>query len=258
MDATNAYTALQIVQVQVLSESDCTISRSKTTLTRDRGTLDIDLPRSSAGLFSHSYSFKLPLLVANNLESVGGSKATDLNNITVTHFSVELSAPGVVWSDSCPARFDTYSFTRLLEPGASLGTSVTIITPYHAPCLYPTVAQQRDSRLMLSATIWAKGVHGGTSIKSAPFLFSVEVCAGCLQVYNDPNYAQYNHPKYPYCAALTGSNPYQGDRCSDPGQDKTILCCGVPQSDGTVNVLCPAVFTGLPASGGSTGTTGGP
>jgi hypothetical protein len=248
--ATDAYTALQIAQVQVLSGGDCSVPGTATSLHRTGGTLDLDLPDRSLP------PYFLPLLVVNNLDAVGGSKATEMNNITLTHFTVELSAPGVTWSSSCPAKFDTQSFTDTIPPGGSAGAALNIITSAHSQCLLPQVPPQQ---LVVTAKIWAKGRHGGMSIESAPFVYSVDVCLGCLQMaYTDPALVPYRYnADYPLCASLTGANPYTGDPCFAPGQDQTIFCCGITQ---TVNgatkdvALCPGVFSGKTGTDTSTST----
>src|ERR1700690_325980 len=109
--ATDAYTALQIAQVQVLSGSDCSVPATKTTVQRIGGTLDLDLPDGS------SPPYFLPLLIVNNLASAGGSAADEMNNITLQKFTVELSAPGVSWGAACPATFETPPITVLIPPG---------------------------------------------------------------------------------------------------------------------------------------------
>src|SRR5450631_4187640 len=98
--ATDAYTALEISQVQVLTGGDCSVPGTATTLHRTSGTLDLALPDGSTP------PYYLPLLVVNNMASVGGSPAEEMNNIALNHFTIELSAPGISWNDSCPATFD--------------------------------------------------------------------------------------------------------------------------------------------------------
>jgi hypothetical protein len=246
---TDAYTALQIVQVQVLSGGDCTVPGNPTSRHKSTGTLDLDLPDGSAPAYT------LPVAVANNLASIDVSTATETNNVTLTDFTLELSAPNVVWSDTCPATFDTTAFNYLLAPGTTAGVSLDVITSSHSRCIRPFVPAQG---LVVTATIWAKGRHGGTSIESAPFVFPIAVCTGCLQQgYSDPALIPYQYPaNYPSCAALTGVNPYVGDPCASPGQDATILCCGAATTVGgtTPNVaVCPGVFTGTASTDASTG-----
>jgi hypothetical protein len=238
--ATDAYLDLQIVQVQVLSGGDCTVPGSATASHRTAGTLDLGLPDQSLP------PYYLPVLIANNLASVGGSIGDEYNDIELTHFTVELSAPNVVWSSACPARFDTESFTDLITPGSSVGAGLNIITPAHSRCILPYVTSEH---LVVSAKVWAKGRHGGTTIESAPLVYPVDVCTGCLQkAYYEPTLAVYRYPAdYPLCSALSGANPYTGDPCLPPGQDETILCCGVTTSVGGVTqpvALCPGAFTG--------------
>lgn len=245
-----AANALQINQVQVLSGGDCTIVGEPTDLHRTAGTLDLALPDGSAP------PYFLPVVVTNNLASMGASKANEMNNITLQHFSVELSAPNVVWSDACPATFDTPSFTYLLEPGASTGAGFDIITPSHARCIQPTVP---DEGLVVRAQIKAVGVHGGTAVESAPFVYEVVACNGCLQQgYTEPALIAYEYPyDYPLCAALTGTNPYQGDSCFAPGQDALVLCCGATVTVNGVSqnvAICPGQFTGTTSTDTSTST----
>jgi hypothetical protein len=263
MEATDQLNALQIAQVQDVSASDCAVPGSRTTVTRSYGRLDVDLPRSSAGNFSVPQSYRLPLLVINNLDSVGGGKSTEMNNILLTHFNVTLEADGVAWSDSCPATFDTDPFTYQLGPaGSALGTMVMVVTPYHVACLFNAFAVNATYRTAamynLKVSVKAKGTHGGTRIESSPFVYSIRVCAGCLQNYNDPAYARYNYPKYPSCDALTGNNPYPGNPCYGPGQDTTIMCCGAAQSASSIDVLCPAVPSGTTGTATNTSTAQNP
>jgi hypothetical protein len=244
----DAYSALTILQVQATRGGDCTVPAAPTSLIRSLGTLDLGLPDGSAPAYS------LPVVVANNLASVDASTATGTNNVTLTHFTVELSAPNVVWSDACPATFDTVAFTYVLAPGATTGVSFDVLTSSHSRCILPYVPA---GHLMVTVTVRAKGRKGGTNIESAPFVFPIEVCTGCLQQsYSDPALIAYSYPaNYPLCATLVGSNPYTGDPCVSPGQDAKILCCGVTTTvgDGTKNVaVCPGVFTGTASADAAT------
>jgi hypothetical protein len=248
MLATDAYTALEIKQAQVLSGSDCNVPGSPSSVYKPEGILDLALPDNSAP------PYYLPVVVANNMDPVGGTAATEMNNITLTHFTVELSAASVQWSSSCPAVFDTTKFSYLLAPGTTTGASFNAITQSHSRCILPYVPAEG---LVVTAKIRAKGRHGGTSVESAPFIFPVTICKGCLQQgYNDPVLVAYEYPaNYPDCAGLTSSNTYSGSKCLPPGQDETILCCGLTTSTG-IRVLCPAVFTGSTST--STTTAAGP
>jgi len=244
--ATDAYTALQISQVQVLTGGDCSVPGSATSLHRTSGVLDLALPDGSTP------PYYLPVLVMNNMDSAGGSKAAEMNNIDLTHFTIELSAPGVSWNSSCPSTFDTQPMTDTIPPGGSVGAGLNVMTSAHAQCLQPQVP---TSHIPVTAKIWAKGRHGGTTIESAPFIYSIDVCAGCLQAaYTDPALVAYRYPaNTPMCASLSGSNPYSGDPCFPPGQDATIFCCAITQTVGKATqdiALCPGVFTG-----GTTTTT---
>jgi len=60
------------------------------------------------------------------------------------------------------------------------------------------------------------------------------------------------------CASLVGVNPYVGDPCLSPGQDKTIFCCAITKTINNVatNIaLCPGVFTGTTDTTTSTSTS---
>jgi len=249
--ATDAYQALQIKQVQVLSGSDCTVPGTATTVQRTGGILDLDLPDGSTP------PYYLPVLIVNNLTSVGGSAADEMNNITLQHFTVELSAPGVSWGASCPATFDTQAITVLLAPGGSVGEGLDILTAAHSQCLRPQVPA---AHLPVTAKVTAVGRHGGTSIYSAPYTFTVDVCKGCLQTdYVDPTLQSYIYPAdTPMCANFAGSaNPYTGDPCLAPGQDTTIFCCGVTETVGGVTqdvARCPGYFPAATATSTSTDT----
>jgi hypothetical protein len=243
----NANTALQIVQVQVLSGGDCTVPKAPTSIHRSSGTLDLALPDGSAP------AYHLPVAVANNLDSSGSTPATEMNNLTLTHFTVELSASNVDWPSACPSTFDTPAVTDLLGPRTTAGVSLNVITPPHAQCLLPYVT---GAPLLVTATIWAKGRHGGTNIASLPFVYPIEVCAGCLQQgYSDPTLKPYQYPADPpLCSTLTGANPYAGDPCFPPGQDAQILCCALPSTTGGTPkdvAVCPGVFTGTSSTDAS-------
>ena len=243
----DVYPALQIVQVQVLSGGDCTVPSVPTSTHRSSGTLDLALPDGSAP------PYYLPVAVANNLDSSGSPPTTEMNNLTLTHFTVELSAPNVAWSSACPATFDTLAVNDLLTPRTTTGVSLNAITPLHAQCLLPYMT---GAPLLVTATIWANGRHGGTSIASPPFVYSIEICAGCLQQgYSDPALKPYQYPAAtPLCSALTGVNPYSGDPCLPPGQDAQILCCGLPSTTGGTPkdvAVCPGVFTGTASTDAS-------
>jgi hypothetical protein len=250
MLAKDAYTAFQIMQVQVLSTSDCSLPGEPSELHRTSGVLDLALPDGS------SPPYYLPVVVANNMESLGGSPAEEMNNMTLQHFTVELSASNVTWSSSCPQEFDTQGISDNIGPGSTVGASLVVLTPSHSACLLPQVPPEG---LVVTAKITAKGRHGGTTIESAPYIFPIAVCLGCLQTdYSDPALVAYRYPAdYPLCAALTGTNPYTGDPCLPPGQDATILCCGVTTTTGGVSgvtPICPGVFTGTASTATSTST----
>ncbi len=209
--------------------------------------LDLALPDGS------SPPYYLPVVVANNLDASAGSAATETNDLTLTHFTVELSAPGVTWSAACPARFDTQAITETIPPGGSVGVSMDIIVSAHSQCLQAQLSQQG---LAVTAKITASGHHGGTAIESAPFVFSINVCAGCLQQgFSDPALKPYQYPAdLPACSALTGNNPYTGNPCLPPGQDSPILCCLLPATTGGTPkgvAVCPGVFNGTGSSDAS-------
>jgi hypothetical protein len=199
------------------------------------------------------------VLVVNNRASVGGSNAEEMNNIMLTHFSVELSAPGVTWGDSCPATFDSQSFSDNIPPGGSDGASLYIITKTQAQCLQPQIPA---AGLSVTASILAWGHHGGTGIHSAPFIFTVTVCRGCLQTAYNNNAAliPYRYPAdTPLCAWFDAKelNPYPGDQCFAPGQDATIFCCAITEKINAAPqdvAVCPGVFTGSPSTATATST----
>ncbi len=262
--ANSAFDSLQIVQVQSISGSGsgagmCVVSGTAAgTASPVQGTLDVFLPDGSFP------PYLLPLLVANNLDPVGGTKATEMNNMILTHFSITLSAPGMTWSSDCPASFDSEQFTIPLAPGGTAGYPLYIIKGVHSACLLAHLAPDPSTdpgprSITVTAHITAKGTHGGTTIESAAFLFNVEVCTGCLQQgYNQADLAVYDYPAgYPACSSLTGSNPYQGDQsgCLAPGQDNLILCCGLTDASGRQRAICPAVPTGTTSTTTSTSTS---
>ena len=225
LDAADAFTALQILQVQVLSGGDCAVPSVPTSMRRSSGTLDLALPDGSAP------PYYLPVVVANNLDSSASTPATEMNNLTLTHFTVDLSAPNVAWTSTCPSTFDTVAVSDLLAPRTTAGVLLNAITPSHARCLLPYVT---GAPLQVTASISAKGRHGGTNIASPPFVYSIEVCAGCLQQgYSPPALKPYQYPAAPpLCSTLTGVNPCAGDPCFPPGQDYQILCCTLPSTTG--------------------------
>jgi hypothetical protein len=245
--ADDALTSLQIVQVQSITSDgagSCAVSGTADDSFRTSGTLDVYLPDNSAP------RYRLALLVANNLVSAGGSTATEMNNITLNHFTVTLSAPGMTWSSDCPATFDSDPFTIPLAPGATAGYAFDVIKGQHALCLLAALNPQpgqMPQHVLVTVQIWAKGRHGGTSIESAPFVYTIDVCTGCLQDGYQGDLVIYRYPAgYPACNALFGSNPYPGDPCLDPGQDAPILCCGYVDAGGVSRAACPAVPTGKP------------
>jgi hypothetical protein len=255
--ATDAYDSLQIVQMQAITGdgTNCVVSGTASASSRQSGTLDVYLP-------DNSYPpYLLALLIANNLDSVGGTKATEMNNITLTHFSIALSAPGMAWPASCPPNFDSDPFSVLLAPGAATGYAVPIIRHQHSQCLLAALApqptDQEPRHILVTASIVAKGSHGGTKIESAPFVYTVDVCTGCLQnTYKEASLVRYRYPAgYPACNALSGTNPYQGDICLPPGQDVPILCCGLTDASGNQRAVCPAVILPSTATNTSTDTS---
>lgn len=261
--ATDAFSALQISQVQVLDGKSCSVPGTATSLHRTHGVMDVGLPDSLFNDPPQFYPYWLPVLVVNNLSSAGGSKAEELNNIRLTHFTVELSAPNITWKSSCPGTFDTPTITDSLAPGGATGASLNIITAAHAQCLQSQVPPQN---VIVTAKIVAKGRHGGTDIRSAEFTYPVEVCIGCLQTaYETPDLVPYRYPAaLPMCSSLVGSNPYMGDTCASPGQDATIFCCALTITTGGADAgtakrdvaVCPGIFTGNPPSDAGTTNTG--
>jgi hypothetical protein len=263
LKATDAYTALQIGQVQVIDGSDCSVPGTATTKYRTQGIMDVGLPDSLFNDPAEFHPYWLPLLVLNNLASVGASKAEEMNNITLTHFTVELSAPGVNWDkDLCPSTFDSQPMTVLLSPGGATGASLNVVTAAHAQCLQSQVPPQH---VTVTAKLTAKGHHGGTSIESAPFTYPIDVCIGCLQTdYASADLIAYRYPaNMPMCVSLSGTNPYTGSTCGSPGQDKTIFCCGLTITTGKPDAgavqkdiaICPGVFTGTTSTSTSTSTS---
>jgi hypothetical protein len=243
--AKDAFTALQIVQVQAMTSNgtSCTVPGTASESSKSQGTLDVYLPDNSFP------PYVLPLLVVNNLDSAGGSKATEMNNITLSHFTTTLSAPGMTWTSSCPATFDSEPFSILLTPGGgATGYAMKIIEQQHSICLAaalnPQPADQYPRHVLVTASVKAVGRHGGTTVESAPFIYTVDVCTGCLQDdYTDPALLRYNYNAgYPACNALSGTNPYPGDACLPPGQDFPILCCGYVDASGKQRAICPAVI----------------
>ena len=206
------------------------------------------------------------MLVVNNLSSVGASKAEEMNDIDLSHFAVELSAPGISWDkDRCPSTFDSVGITVRLPPGGATGASLNVITAAHAQCLQSQVPPQH---VTVTAKIKAKGRHGGTDIESAPFLYPIDVCIGCLQTnYTVANLVPYRYPaNMPMCSSFIGTNPYMGAACGSPGQDATIFCCGITIATGSADAgaimkniaVCPGIFTGAPPSDAGTSTSTGP
>jgi hypothetical protein len=236
--ATDALTALEIKQVQVLDPSDCSVPGEATSAHRVEGVLDVDLPHRAAE--ENAWPYYLPVVVINNLAAQGKTIAEEMNNITLTHFTVKLSGPSGVFApeNGCPDTFDTRSFSFRLTPGSSTGAALDALTANHAVCLRNAVLP-----VVVTASIRAKGRHGGTTVESAPLVYPITVCAGCEQQgYAAPDVLTYTYPNYPFCAALASSttNPYSGNPCLSPGQDAKILCCALPDS----TPVCPGVFTG--------------
>ncbi len=255
----NTLDGLRIVQVQSMTGSgaNCTVPATASATPEQSGVLDVYLPDGS------NPRYQLPLLITNDLDSNGGTTGSEMNNITLTHFTVALSAPGMTWPASCPATFDSDPFSILLAPaGGSIGYAVPIIERQHSLCLLdaldPQTSDSSPRQITVTATITAKGDHGG-AIASAPFVYTVDVCTGCLQdEYTDPDLLPYNYPAgYPACAALQGTNPYMGEPCQelDPGQDLPILCCGYLDASGKKRAVCPAVFTGTATDAGTATST---
>jgi hypothetical protein len=235
MWATHALTALEIQQVQVLEPAkeslSCPVPAEATELHRTEGVFDVALPD---GL---GWPYVLPVVVANNLDPAASTAADEMNNITLTHFSVELTGPSGLWSDVCPGTFDTLEFSYRLAPGATTGAVLDALTGAHALCLRSVVGA---GPVVVTAHVRAKGRHGGNSVASAPLVYPITVCAGCMQQgYSEPGLVGYAYPSFPPCAALSTANTYRGDACLSPGQDAMILCCGLP--DG--RVLCPGIST---------------
>jgi len=221
--ATDASPRLQIKASAVLSAGDCSVPGTATTLFRDHGILDLALPDGS----TPPTTFRA---CRQHLGFLGGSAAEEMNNITLHHFDIALSArvsPGTI---------------RVLHHQHG-GSSVTI-----APVAQLARRWIHHSRpLSVSAvadSLSRPGGHGEDHGERPPrrdgnqkraLRFTVDVCAGCLQAdYADPALAPYRYPaNVPMCASFAGSpNPYMGDACLPHGQDKTIFCCGITENIG--------------------------
>jgi hypothetical protein len=96
-----------------------------------------------------------------------------MNNIDLSHFSIELSAPGVTWNASCPATFDTQTITDTIPPGGSVGAWMYIITS--CPLPVPAAADP-PTRLSVTARSRQKAVTAGRASKARPS-FSQSTCA---------------------------------------------------------------------------------
>jgi hypothetical protein len=244
--AKDAYTALQIAQAQVLKKGECTaVPAEPTSLYQSAGILDIAVPDGS------TRPYQLGLSIFNAMESAGKTPAEEMNNITLESFVVELAGDwydssgvpaSITWDEVCPQKFEYPVGTVRLSPGGYAGTLIEAMRAGHTYCL------QRLSQLYqadITATIKAKGRHGGTSIVSAPFKFRIQACRGCLQTeYREAMLASLNGALI-QCDELETANDYP-DGCF-LGQDTTFLCCSTTSSNPAPSeVLCPAISTKKP------------
>jgi len=229
--ARDVFSGLQISQVQELGD-DCSVPATASPLTHTSGVFDVDLPVDSPS------PYVLPILVVNNLASVG-TGPDELNNIILTHFTVQLSADGMTWDASCPSKFDSPTFTHMLTPGGgAFGTEVEVLTPHHAQCLLAALNPQPNQEpryVLVTATIQAEGSHGGTKIESAPFDYPIAVCTGCLQQnYGIAALDAVAYPNRPMCADVSDTSSLQANNtsCMPLGEDARFFCCGLTQTTG--------------------------
>jgi hypothetical protein len=244
--AKDAYTALQIKQAQVLKEGECTVPAEPTSLYQSAGILDIAVPDGS------TRPYQLGLSIFNAMESAGIAPAEEMNNITLESFVVELAGDwydssgvpaAIPWDDVCPQKFEYPVGTVRLSPGGYAGTLIEPLREGHTYCL------QRLSQLYqadITATIKAKGRHGGTSIVSAPFKYRIEACKGCLQTgYDEEQLATLNGALI-QCETIESVNDKYRGGCY-LGQDRMFLCCSTTSSNPAPSeVLCPAISTKKP------------
>ena len=99
----------------------------------------------------------------------------------------------------------------------------------------PAGAGSARRHLTVTAKITAKGRHGGTGIDSAPFIYTVDVCNGCLQTdYSDPTLVPYRYPAdvSHVCVSVGNRIPTPETRVCRPARTQTIFCCGITETVG--------------------------
>ena len=166
-------------------------------------------------------------------------------DVTVGSFHVTLEGPPGIrpsWPVTCPPEFDYPSVSTRLAEGEGAAFFLNAIRPCHTTAITKmfkigSLPASLDERLLMKATVLARGRRAGVDVVSEPFEFPIRVCYGCLQTgYNDAEFAQFNFPRIPLCRRLAG-NPYLGNPCN-PAQDfGPILCCAL--DDQARDIECP-------------------
>lgn len=231
-----------IVQNQIPEvEKGCVVPAQRSDLRSTEGTLDVAIdPQRGYELYPLIKNY-LPIAATTPMD-------IEYNKIDVRSVEVELIPdPGVTFTDTanCPLSFTSPSaVAALMAPGDEAAAIIDVLLPCHAAQLRAqfdagTLPKSYAQKVFVRASVRARGKHGGSTIMTAPFVFPIRVCYGCLQQgYTEPDFRTFSVDTIPACSSIA-ENPYPGNPCN-PAQDfGPVLCCSVDNA-GT-NVLCPAI-----------------
>jgi hypothetical protein len=217
-------------QIPTTSGGVCTVPVAPTVY-QGIGTLDLSIVRAGFG----SAYFVFPLIENNLPSSSNGS--LDPNEIQLSGFQVDIE-----WIDAPPPTsiqtvFDSNKGSSLLHyqipwsggiasGGGQLSASVAAFPVGLAEQLVAAGGIGADPSLTVELQIQALGTtNSGTSMRSDPFKFPVQVCNGCLVAKVAP---------CPYQAAPA----HPGNSCN-PAQDLLVDCC----TDNGALICPPTVAT---------------
>jgi hypothetical protein len=204
----------------------CVVSADTTLDIRQAGIFDIDLDQP--------YPYFVYPLLQNRLPSIMASGGIDRNSLSLRSVEVAIKAPAGIdpgWVSGCPVLVPSPVAFRL-EPGGTLAVRAEGFRICHAQRMRTLIASGLipsglTQPVYFSLILTAVADRSGSQLRSDPFEFQVQVCAGCLQA---------TYPEISACADTPKPNPSPGNPCNIAQDGPSVLCCKDPSGA----VICPA------------------